>query len=273
MIFYSSDENKSCPDCAIFGIHCGEEQCEPGHFFGPHIRDHYLIHYVESGKGIFEMNGKSYEIGGGEIFFIVPNIMSYYCADKKDPWVYKWVGISGKRVKEIFEKAGLSEKTPVARVGKNVENAVDKLLAAAKSGNDPQLRLAACAYELLDELVKNNGYSGEDKNMGKRYVESSIGYIHRYVYKKVTVEELAETVNVDRSYLTVLFKKYIGMSPKQYILKTKMKTACEYLESTDYDVGQIAGSVGYDDLFVFSRAFKRTIGISPTEYRENIKVR
>ena len=176
-------------------------------------------------------------------------------------------------MKEVFEKAGFSDKTPIARVGKNVENAIDKIIAAVKSGDEPQLRLVACAYEFLDELVKSSGYRNEYKNDGKRYVENSIGYIHRYIYKKVTVEELAEWVCVDRSYLTSLFKKYMNVSPKQYILKTKMKTACEYLESTDYDVGQIAGSVGYDDLFVFSRAFKRTMGISPTEYRENIKVR
>lgn len=269
MRYYSS--NISCPDCGIQSVHCGEEQCKPGHFFGPHIRDHYLIHYIVSGKGIFEINGITYNLKAGDIFFIMPRIITYYCADPKDPWTYKWVGISSKNLDNIFSAAGLNTESPVAHVGKNIENAIDRIIATIKSGDDPQLKLAAYAYNFLDELVKRNGRTEIHKDEGRRYIEFSIGYIHNYAYKKITVDELAKKVNIDRSYLTFLFKKHIGISPKQYILKTKMKTACEYLELTNYDITQIASSVGYEDLFVFSRAFKKIIGTSPTEYRKRHK--
>lgn len=64
-------------------IQCGFESCEKGHFFGPAIRTHWLIHFVESGKGIFRINNKEYTVKSGEMFVIPPFVETYYEADQK----------------------------------------------------------------------------------------------------------------------------------------------------------------------------------------------
>ena len=79
---------------------------------------------------------------------------------------------------------------------------------------------------------------------------------------------MAAHLNIDRSYLTALFKKHHGISTQQYIIKVKMEAACGYLLATDYDITRIARSVGYDDAFVFSHAFKTLHGQSPTAWRK-----
>ena len=54
-------------------FNCGLERCAPGQTWGPGIRDHYLIHLVVSGKGVFEVGGRTYEVVPGDLFFARPS--------------------------------------------------------------------------------------------------------------------------------------------------------------------------------------------------------
>ena len=73
-------------------IQFGWEHCAPGHSFGPASRSYLLLHYVVSGKGVFTVGGRSYDLGPGQIFVIHPYDMTYYEADREAPWHYLWIG-------------------------------------------------------------------------------------------------------------------------------------------------------------------------------------
>ena len=61
----------------------GSETCDPGHFFGPSVRTHWLLHYIVYGFGRFERDGISYSVKPGDIFVIPPYEKTYYEADQK----------------------------------------------------------------------------------------------------------------------------------------------------------------------------------------------
>ena len=63
-------------------FNCGLERCAPGQTWGPGIRDHYLIHLVVSGKGTFEVGGKTFEVVPGDLFFARPSQLIRYSADE-----------------------------------------------------------------------------------------------------------------------------------------------------------------------------------------------
>ena len=84
--------------------YCGYEECEPGHSFGPAVKNHYVLHYVLSGKGEFSVNNQHYTISKGEAFLIEPNVRAYYKADEETPWTYLWVGFDGDHAEEYLRE-------------------------------------------------------------------------------------------------------------------------------------------------------------------------
>ncbi len=256
----------NCADVNLASITCGREERAPGKSCGPYLRDRYIIHYIEKGTGIFRLRDKEYVVNAGEIFFIPPNVMSYYVADEKDPWVYKWVGFHADNIENFFEELGISESNPVMKVNESISSIIDSIIEASKEEN--KIKYTAYTYTFFANLADCIGRKDLHKPLAELHVEKAVGYIKRYTYKKITVQEIADYIKVDRSYLTAIFKKHIGMSPQQYIIDAKIKTACEYLKYTNYNITHISQSVGYEDIYVFSHAFSKVVGMSPKEYRK-----
>ena len=79
----------------FYPVQYGEEQCNRNHSFGPCVRNNYLLHYVFSGKGIFQTENNTYHLHKGQMFLISPNQLTYYKADDSDPWLYRWIEFNG----------------------------------------------------------------------------------------------------------------------------------------------------------------------------------
>lgn len=69
----------------------GRSSCFPGHGFGPDVRLNYLIHYVISGKGLFETDSRRYFLSKGQCFLIEPGVSTFYQVDSQEPWSYLWL--------------------------------------------------------------------------------------------------------------------------------------------------------------------------------------
>ena len=73
----------------------GSESCAPGHFFGPAVRTHYLIHFIRSGKGRYMRGNSEYALKKGDAFLILPGETTKYMADEEEPWEYTWIAFDG----------------------------------------------------------------------------------------------------------------------------------------------------------------------------------
>ena len=68
----------------------GFQRCDSLYQWGPGIRDHYLIHYIISGKGFYKIGKRTYELQAGDSFLVYPNTEVVYYAAETDPWEYAW---------------------------------------------------------------------------------------------------------------------------------------------------------------------------------------
>ncbi|SFD75875.1 iron complex transport system substrate-binding protein [Paenibacillus catalpae] len=98
-------------------------------------------------------------------------------------------------------------------------------------------------------------------------------YMHVHYAEPINLEHLAGLLAFSQRHLTRLFKQQTGFSPIDYLVRYRMEKAKGLLTSTDASLQQIAASVGYPDVYFFSRMFKKITGQSPIKYKEEEMLR
>lgn len=229
----------------------GYEKCKKSHRFGPAVRSYWLIHFVESGHGTFEINGKIHKLSSGEMFVIPPGEITTYKADDINPWQYTWIGFTAC---DKFT----SVLTPVIK-NPNASYIFNSMKKSEKMFNNVSAFLTARLWDLYVLLAENQEQSPD-------CIEMALSCIHSEYSRRLSVGELAKRLNVDRSYFSTLFKKRVGVPPEKYLLNLRMKTAASLLAEHGKSVAVAGNSVGYTNLYNFSKMFKKYFGVSPSEY-------
>lgn len=93
-------------------------------------------------------------------------------------------------------------------------------------------------------------------------------YIHDNCQKALTIDEIAERVNMSKRNFIRRFKQAVNLTPTEYIQKTKIETAKKALETGTASIMQIMYDLGYNDIKTFRDTFKRITGITPQDYRK-----
>lgn len=254
----------------------GWEKCEPRHSYGPAVRNHYLFHYILSGKGILESNDANkqthfYNLHAGQGFLIAPGQINHYHADEDDPWEYTWIEFDGVRVKESLDMAGLNINQPVYRAGAQAE--AEKLgqimMYIVDHGTGTPLQLTGYGFLFLDQLVSSSAMKQEGK--GKRvrdfYLREAMNYIEQHYQEEIAVEDIAAFCGLNRSYFGKVFREVMGKTPQEFLIHYRITKACQLLKSTQMSIKDIAIAVGYPNQLHFSRAFHNAIGTSPRAWR------
>ena len=221
---------------------CGQEDCGPGHSFGPAMRPHYLLHVIFHGKGIYQCGGHTYHLKAGDAFLIRPMDSIYYRADTSDPWSYAWAGFDGSACKEILEQTTFSENN-----GNDLATAGNLLLmlsAMQKKPSESRTDIATLYFQKASEYIRNN-----------------------YAYP-IQISDVARYVGIDRSYLYRIFMEHENISPKQYLLKHRLQMATQLLCSSTCTITEAALSCGFRDAPSFCNYFRQGTGYTPKEFRK-----
>ena len=235
-------------------IDTGWEKCEPSYSFGPCIREHYLIHYVRSGKGVLYNNKGEFPVKKGQIFIIRPGEVTTYTADEEDPWSYIWLGFNGT----LAEKLNSIQEDVLDY---NADTFI-RLTSAGDYNNTREEYAAGLTFEIISNILNNPDRS-------PKYTKQAVNYINVNYMRNITVEEIAGVVGLNRRYLGRIFKKSVGMTVQEYIVHTRLSHSAEHLRQGE-SVSDAAMLSGYTDVFNFSKMFKKNFGVSPREYKNNL---
>lgn len=271
--------NQSYVDLGLYQY--GWEACRPGHSFGPAKRNHYLFHYVLSGHGRLMADDKSgttrtYELREGQGFLIFPGQTNTYIADNDEPWKYMWVEFDGLRVKEALEMVGISENDPIyhkrsSSLAEQMKEEMQYLLDHPEASN---FQLIGHLYLFFDCFIRSQAGTqsvGQSK-LKEFYIREAISYIENHYQEEISVESMADSLGLHRSYFGKIFKKAVGKSPQQFLMNYRMVKAADQLTLTKKPVHEIGASVGYQNQMHFSRAFKTVYGCSPSQWRKDHQV-
>jgi AraC family transcriptional regulator of arabinose operon len=229
----------------------GDRACVPEYRRSMELCTHYMMHYIVSGKGVLKKNNITYHLGAGQVFISRPQEVISFQADVEEPWRFIWIKFTGAFAKKLETLPNVVEVdgTPFL----NMANC-DKESSTVEEYITAQLYLV---FAHLFEDEKRHDYV----TMIKNYIRS------RPTMDKISVEEIQQFVNLNRQYMSTMFKKKTGLSVQEYIIRERMERATLLLQK-DFSIAEIAEFCGYSSIYAFSKCFKKTFGISPSAYKK-----
>lgn len=231
----------------------GYQTCESGHDFGPAVRTYWLLHYVVKGHGIFVRDGITHHLQAGDIFVIPPYRKTYYKADPADPWEYIWVSFTTAEDLPELLRESVIQMPGAGRIFRDMKR-------CESMENGKTAFICSKLWELFSLFWEQETHIPDA-------VENAIHLIHTEYMYDLTVETIARRVGLDRSYFSSLFKQKTGISPQQYLVRYRMEQAALLMTAGNRSPTLAANSVGYKDIYTFSKIFKKVYGISPRTYK------
>lgn len=228
----------------------GEEECIPGHSFGPKAREYTLIHFVTKGHGTFLIDGVSYSVGPGQAFIIPPDTVTTYTADLQNPWIYYWVGFDGRLSRQFNELSPIVEyRTNWAR----------EMLRLERDWSTLEYHVTSILFLMYSEWFA-------EKKEKCDYVRSVCDYINAKYIEDISVEMIATEINLDRRYLSRIFKQKKGKTIQEYIIWVRIEKAKRFLNQ-GRTVTEAARLTGYNNVNNFSKMFKKQTGVRPGNWK------
>jgi len=132
------------------------------------------------------------------------------------------------------------------------------------------LALAGDVFREFDPIKKvhENARPGDIKPAS---FDKMIAYIDEHYEQKIELEDIAKIGGYNIAYTSQFFKRQMGISFVEYVLRLRIRDATVRLASTDEAVARIASDCGFADVKAFNVAFKKHFNMTPTEYRKQVK--
>lgn len=200
-----------------------------------------------------------------------PHQICTYIADREIPWEYAWIEFDGLRAKETIELAGVSRDQPIykARHKDIAEIMKSEMLYIVNHKDASSFHLIGHLHLFIDSFIRSSSgmQSRQSNTLRDFYIKEAISFIEQNFQNDITVEDIAYSCGLNRSYFGKIFHENMGKSPQEFLISYRMTKAAELLKLTKLSIADIGNAVGYPNQLHFSRAFKNVYGISPRQWR------
>ena len=241
-----------------------------------HFHDGHQLIYVVQGSARITVSEKTYQATPGTLV-LISRLESHAICEKTRDYCRYTVQIAP----EVFRyQEFLGEKLFSLLVNRpeQFRHAVDmpqaqcilEQMEAEEAANQPMKEnmqlfllcqlLLLCCREYPEQLPENA------RNL--KLMQKIQGHIEKHMTQRITLEDLAAQFHMSQSYLSHLFKDITGNSVIGYLTAYRLLMAKRYLAETDWEIGRIVEECGFSDNSNFSRTFKKTTGLSPSEFRK-----
>lgn len=233
--------------------------------------NHCLLQYTLSGEGEIEINEDVHKLRSGDAFLVdIPSEHCYRLPNSSSEWEVVYIELS-KEVAWLFHKI-YNIKGHIVHLEMEssiVKNIINIYEMAVEDKLKDIYQNSKYAYELIMDLLSY--FSDESKNkilpskiqLGKKFIDENFK-------RQIGLEDIADYVNLSKFHFTREFEKEVGMTPGKYLTKVRIEKAIDMLIfSKTINIEEIAKKVGFNCGNYFSKAFKKAIGMSPLEFRNN----
>lgn len=258
--------------------------CVPLHWHGE-----FEINYVLSGSAEFIYGDEHFVSHEGDVIVLPPNVPHAIYFNGSDAQRYDTLVFSADMLNCaandrcattcIRPLAGgqMLIKAPVSasqQENPELHRTLESIFDCAKANTPHSDLLLKSELLRLFWLLEERGYISPREGGGTRAGEAvrpAIEFINRSFCDPITIDQLAETVHLSRSYFMEQFKRAAGVGAIEYINQLRIKKACRLLSDTSVSVTEIACACGFRNLSNFNRQFRKAVSCTPGEYRRSAR--
>jgi AraC-like DNA-binding protein len=245
----------------------GWEACAPDFRIERPDFPYVALEYVAAGRGDLLLGGRRHALAPGCLFTYGPGIPQVIQTDPADPLGKYFVNATGPAATRLLARHGLRPGTVVAAdPAADVRVAFDTLIRLGDRPDAHTARAVALQFELL--LIAA-GRSVAPTSPAERQARATFlrcrDHIDTHFLRLRGVADIARECHLDASYLSRLFRRFLGDTPLHHLRWRQMQWAAERLHGSDRLAREVADELGLDP-FLFSRIFKRLHGVSPRRF-------
>lgn len=247
-----------------YPVWCGHYFCNADYFMKRKSYPYLLILYVINGRFNLEYEGLTLTAHAGEVIFIDCQKSHYYYASEGLEFLY--IHFDGNNSHELCQQ--ITETHGYLYNNSKTNTQIGEILYSVADQCNRNHVICAPAFSLIIyQLLMAVSSAPTDSEQHRSAVLRSINYIKNHIDQKITLEELANHVNLSRYYFSHLFKAETGYSPREYIISSRLDKAKILLKTTRLSISEIAYKIGYDNPGSFINLFCSKVGISPSTFR------
>lgn len=244
-----------------------------------HMHPFTELFYVVNGKGSFKVEDAEFAVSEDDLVIVNSNVTHTESSRDSNPLEYIVLGIDGLSITVDDNKSNINEsdlysKHNYRKYKKEILLYINNIIDEVQRKGE---HYEAICQNLLEILIlnvlrrtKSNLVLTSTKNINKEcaYIKK---YIDAHFASDITLDSLASVVYMNKYYLLREFKKYIGKSPIDYLIDKRISVSKILLETTDYTMEQISDIVGFNSQSYFNQIFKKKLGITPSQYKKELK--
>ena len=245
--------------------------------YRPKGRLDFQILYIASGKAHFYFNDNGIDtiVNAGNMVIYRPKEPQRYEYFGIDQTEVYWVHFTGNDIKNMLRSYGITDNMHVINTRTSLEYTrifKQMILELQRHQSDYPEMLTLLLRQLLILIHRQLTTENKIKNVYlDTEMEKAIQYFNDNYNTEINIEAYAASRGMSVGWFIRCFKQYTGTTPMRYIVSLRITNAQVLLETTDYNVTEIGNIVGYDNPLYFSRIFKKQKGVSPSEYRAQLK--
>lgn len=240
--------------------------------YRPRGRIDYQLLYIAAGKAHFLLDGKDVIVTAGHMVLYQPRQMQRYVYYGTDQTEVFWVHFTGSEVKKILKSCNIPLTGYVFYTGKfpGYQKLFQEMIQELQLCRPHYEELLSILLRQLFILISRQLTGGPKlASHVQNEMEAAVRYFTEHYNEDIVIDEYAAGMHRSTVWFIRSFKQYTGITPMQYIISVRLSNAQRLLESTQYNVTEVASIVGYDNPLYFSRLFKKQTGVAPSEYKKN----
>lgn len=234
----------------------------------------FFIALTLSGKAELIYENQAFEIKRGDCFFINCMNYHYYKTMHDDTWEYIWVHFTGDHAKEFYNEFVKHNFSPIHFEDYFlIETALQRLLTLnQKIDLTTSISSANLIHNIISELLIRSIYAEHNQSARPSFIDFIIQEIQLNYKEKITIEDFANKLHLDKYHLMKEFKKHTGTTIYEYIINTRISHAKELLKYSNLSISDITFECGMNTTSHFINLFKMRENMTPLAYRKQWKI-